>query len=191
MKKVINVSLGKRSFTIEDDAYNRLDAYLMHFRQKAGPSYQNNEVMEDIELRIAELFSESTSGGLSVVDLSLVERVVSQLGMPDGSAEPSGTRTAGNTSYAAFDAGSGEKAPKKFYRDSDSKMLGGVCGGMATYFDADPTLVRILFAVLIFSGLSVLVYFIFWIVTPLAETPAQKCELRGIPATAENMAKFS
>ena len=83
------------------------------------------------------------------------------------------------------------KTTKKFYRDSDNKMLGGVCGGLSAYFDVDPSLMRILFAALFLSGLSLLVYLVFWIATPKAVTPAQKCELRGLPVTAENLARFS
>lgn len=180
MKKTVNVGIGGVSFVLEEDAYARLNSYLGHFRAKLGTNV--NEVMDDLEQRIAELFSARVTGGQAVT-LEMVESVISQLGMPDGGKEP--------------ESGSGGSAPRteaphKLYRDIDTKAIGGVCSGLAMYFNIDPVLIRLIFvAIFLLGGSGLLVYLIFLIITPAARTPAEKCELRGIPATAENMSKFS
>ena len=83
MKQVVNVGIGGRSFILDEDAYDRLNAYLNAFRSRTGLGYQSREVMDDLEMRIAEIFSESLSSIREVVDIGLVERVIAQLGIPD------------------------------------------------------------------------------------------------------------
>lgn len=189
MKKVLNVGIGGRSFTIDEDAYQKLDAYLEKFRQKTQMGYQTKEVMDDLEMRIAELFSDSLTSKQEVVNMALVNKVISQLGMPDG--------TPGSSSDYDFrqdinDSYSYQRPVKKLYRDSDSKVIGGVCSGFAAYFDIDIMIIRVVFLIALFCGsLGFWIYVIFWIVAPLATTAAQKCEMRGLPVTAENMRKFS
>ena len=187
MKKVLNAGIGNVPFVIEEDAYQRLSSYLAHFRSKlkAEPGQlRPDEVMEDLEERIAELFSAGISSG-QVVTLEMVEKVIEQLGMPDGSSD-SDAKTSSSNSGAA-----GESAPHKLYRDPLNKAIGGVCSGLAAYFDIDVVLVRIIFAVVTLAyGSGALVYLIFWIICPTATTPVQQCELRGIVPSAENMAKF-
>ena len=189
MKKVTNACIGGRSFTLDEDAYGRLSAYLEHFRASLTvPELQKGEVMDEIEGRIAELFYQEVGDGSRVVSLSLVEKVISTLGMPDGSAET------GNNTGASFSTSSAEsgKAPKKLYRDKDEKRLGGVCSGLSWYFDVDVTLIRVLMLIALICGTAGFwVYVILWIAVPAADTPARKCEMRGIPATAENMARFA
>ena len=81
---------------------------------------------------------------------------------------------------------------KKFYRDPDNKTIGGVCSGLAAYLDIDVTLIRIIFLVALICGsLGFWVYVIFWIVAPMAKSASDKCEMRGLPITAENLKRFS
>lgn len=91
MKKVVNVSVGGRSFSLDEDAYARLLTYFDHFKARLDRDTQSakEEVMADLENRIAELFDQGTGGAsYRVVNLALVAKVVEQLGMPDGSKEP-------------------------------------------------------------------------------------------------------
>ena len=91
MKKVVNVSVGGRSFSLDEDAYARLLTYFDHFKARLDRDTQSakEEVMADLENRIAELFDQGTGGAsYRVVNLALVTKVVEQLGMPDGSKEP-------------------------------------------------------------------------------------------------------
>jgi phage shock protein PspC (stress-responsive transcriptional regulator) len=184
MKKVTNVSLGGRNFTLDDDAYNRLSGYLEHFRARLTVSEsQKAEVMDEIEGRIAELFYKEIGDSGRVVTLSMVEQVASTLGMPDGTAE-SGTSTTGPMPEG--------KSTRKLYRDPDDKKLAGICSGLSYFLDADVTLIRVLMLVaLIFGSAGFWIYIILWIAVPMADTPAKKCEMRGMSATAENMSRFT
>ena len=184
MKRVTNACVGGRNFTLNDDAYNRLDAYLRHFKAKLTvPESQKTEVMDDIESRISDLFYQEVGETSRVVTLELVEKVVSTLGMPDGSPE---------TGYTYSQAFSEDKVTKKLYRDVENKGVAGVCSGLAYYFDVDVTLIRIIMLVALLAGTSGFwIYVVLWIAVPKAMTPAQQCEMRGIPATAENMARFT
>lgn len=179
MKKVISAGIGGRSFTFNEDAYARLDSYLGLFRShlKDAPA---SEVMDDLESRIADLFYATVGDSGRVVDLEMVEKVISQLGMPDGSstnAEPEEQPV---------------KPMRKLYRDTEDVRIAGICSGLALYFGIDTALVRILMLVALIAGsVGFWLYIILWIAVPKAHTPAQKCELRGLAPTASNMAKFS
>ncbi|MBR6875878.1 MAG: PspC domain-containing protein [Bacteroidales bacterium] len=189
MKKVFNISLANRSFTLEEDAYNRLSEYLEHFRTRLAaasgvPYTQNAEVMEDLESRIAELFAQEVGTDGRVVKLELVERVTRQLGMPDGA--PEGINT--DSEPAAGSA----PGHKKIYRDYDNRRIAGVCAGLAIYLDIDVVLTRVLMLVALVAGLAGFwIYVICWIAIPKALTATQKCEMYGLPVTAENLARFA
>ena len=180
MKKVVNAGIGGRSFTVDEDAYARLDSYLILFKSHLS-SESSEEVMSDLESRIAELFAAEVGAGQRVVNLDLVERVVSQLGMPDGSPVP-----------GAEPVDSTEKKPRKLYRDTSDRRIAGVCAGLAAYFDVDVVLIRILMLVALVAGsIGFWLYVILWIAVPKATTAAEQCELRGLTPTAENLAKYS
>ena len=182
MKKVIETCVGNRNFSLDEDAYARLDEYLTHFRGRLSgtTAAQNNEIMSDLEDRIAELFTAETYGN-RVVSLAIVEKIIAQLGMPDGCAEPSGAAPSQE-----------QTTKKKIYRDMDNKSIAGVCSGLATYLDIDVVLVRVIMLVaLIAWSAGFWIYLILWIAVPKAVTPAQKCEMHGEPATTGNMMKYS
>ena len=190
MKKVLNISLANRSFTLEEDAYKRLNEYLEHFRARlvassGVPISQNAEVMEDLESRIAELFTQEVGTDGRVVGLDLVERVTRQLGMPDGKPEvPPADDASGKNPE--------EPVRKKIYRDDDNRRIAGVCAGLATYLDIDVVLARVLMLVALLAGTAGFwIYIICWIAIPKAVTATQKCEMYGLPVTAENLAKFA
>lgn len=196
MKEVMNIGIGGKSFVVETSAYEILRDYLELFSSKIKPG-ESSEVMEDIESRIAELCSENISAYKNVVTESIVVKIVTQLGLPNGeSYRPFQGASAGaatGAAGAAYGAGAEEqRVPKKLFRDSDDKMIGGVCSGLGFYLGADPVLVRVLFLIaLLFGTLGFWVYLIIWIVAPLAVNPVQKCEMRGLAPTAENLGKFS
>ena len=183
MKKTINAGIGKRNFVMDEDAYARLDSFLNHFRARINAG-DRQDVMEELESRIADLFTAEVGNSNAVVDINLVNRVIAEIGMPDGNDE---FNTA-NTAYTQPES----KPRKKLYRNPDDKLLGGVCSGLAAYFDTDVVLIRILFvALLICASAGFWAYLIVWIVTPSAKTAVEKCELRGLAPTMENLSKFS
>lgn len=210
MKKVVNVSVGGRSFSLDEDAYARLLTYFDHFKARLDRDTQSakEEVMADLENRIAELFDQGTGGAsYRVVNLALVTKVVEQLGMPDGSMEhETGASSQGqNQESGTYDeyprSGSGVDftyngaqgtSRRRLFRDLDNKTIGGVCAGLAAFLNVDLTIVRIVsLLTLLLWGTGFLVYLVLWIVVPVAKTPADKCMMRGLEPTAENMARFS
>ena len=191
MKKVIDASVGGRAFTLEEDAYKRLAQYLEHFRARLSPS-QVKEVMEDIESRIAELFFAEVGAGGRVVTLSMVEKVCATLGMPDGAPEGGERQQQQNRDEFAQAPSWEKRRTRKLYRDVDDKALGGVCSGLAHYFDIDVTIVRlILLLFILFGSAGLWIYLVLWIVIPGAYTSAQKCEMNGMEPNAANMGKFT
>ena len=121
--------------------------------------------MEDIETRIADLFQETLSSRIQVVNLDAVRHAIAILGSAKEFGEPIRQTTPDSV---------GEQQPpsptvkNRFYRSRYDRMLGGVCGGIARYYDLDPLLVRIITLVLgVFTGLAILPYIILWIVAPM------------------------
>jgi len=184
MKKTLNIGIGGKSFIIDEDAYDRLKQYLDTFRARLTDE-QGSEVMDEMEARIAELLLSELGSSQQTVSLAMVNQITAKLGMPDGKPE-----FENNEEY--YKEEQNMNPVKKLYLDVDNRKLGGVCSGLAAYFDIDVTLVRILFLALLFGGgFGFWLYIIIWIVAPKALTPAQKCENRGWETSAENLAKFT
>ena len=85
----------------------------------------------------------------------------------------------------------GDNPSKKLFRDPDDKKIAGVCSGLAIFFNLDVVLIRTIFLItFIFGSTGLWVYLVIWIAVPLAKTAREKCQLRGIPPTPENLARF-
>ena len=189
MKKTVTVNLGGTVFHIDEDAYQLLDKYLanlrIHFRREEG----SDEIMNDFEMRIGELFNERIRLGYEVISIEQVEEVIRRMGKPEEifdeeqrepEAEPSRPRSEMKT----------EPVKKRLMRDPDNRVLGGVAGGIAAYMGWDPTAVRIVFILLLFFyGIMIPLYFLLWIIVPLARTATEKLEMRGESVTIENIGK--
>lgn len=197
MKKVMNASIGGAGFLLDEDAFLRLQAYLQAFRERLATGsgqvgYQAGEVMDDLEARIAELFRSEVGVSSRVVDLELTNKVIAQLGMPDGGSFTDGAGSAKQEGKGPRPFWEKGELPRKLYRDPYDRMIAGVCSGLAQYFGLDTALIRVLMVVLLVTGTAGFwIYIILWIIAPKAETAAQQCEMRGLPVTAENMARFS
>ena len=197
MKKTINVAIGGCSFTIDEDAYNTLSDYLERFKGAMGTSSSSNEVMDELEGRIADLLK-SKMTGREVVNHSMVQDVISQLGYPQGyrkaesqSDGAAGTQGSAESGYH-YSGTDGERPARKLFRDPDGKRLAGVCSGLALFLGVDVTLIRVIFLVAFICGSAGLwIYLVIWIAAPEARTAAEKCELRGLPANAENIRRFT
>ncbi len=185
MKKTINAAIGGCSFTIDEDAYNALNEYLERFKSALDNSSVSSNVMDELEVRIADLLK-GKLGGRQVVDLTIAQSVIGQLGYPEGYRQPS------EEPVNEGDGQYNETAVKKLFRDPDDKKIAGICSGLAHFFGLDVTLIRIIFLVGLFcvTG-SFWIYLVIWIAAPEARTAAEKCEMRGIPANAENIRRFT
>jgi phage shock protein PspC (stress-responsive transcriptional regulator) len=181
MKKTVNVAIGGCSFIIDEDAYNVMSEYLENFKSALDGSAANNDVMDELESRIADLLKQNLAGR-EVVNLKMVEEIIGQIGYPEGYK----TENENNSNNENM------SAPKKLFRDTDDKKIGGVCSGLALFLGIDVVFIRIIFLIaLLFVGGGFWAYVIFWIVAPEARTAVEKCEMRGIPPTAENIRRFT
>ncbi len=184
MKKTIKINLSGFIFNLDDDAYDKLNAYLEtiinHFRDREG----GKEIVEDIESRIAEIFQEMTGEKKEVITLEDVNEVIRIMGEPEELINEDDFEEDQKRVYYTT------RERKRLYRDPDNAIFGGVCGGLGAYMNIDPVVFRVLFVILtLATGLFGLLYIILWITVPKAETAAQKLEMRGERVTISNIEK--
>ena len=193
MKKVISVNVGGICFSMEIDAYEILKDYLEDFETSLEKN-DAKEIMEDVEIRIAEIFQETIKSTERVVNENLVNKAIAILGKPEKDENATENQKPRNDNSFSQLRDKVEKAisnrKRRFYRDPDGKKIAGICSGIAEYFDIDVTIVRIITLIAILAGITVLVYIVIWIVTPEALSSVQKLELRGLPITSENLKKY-
>lgn len=186
MKKTFTINISGSVFHIEEDAYEKLRDYLQMLTGHFGSDADGREILQDIEARIAELFSKKMEAeGKDVILEFWVEEVMARMGKPEDFIEEE--EEAEET--AAQPAESSVK--RRMYRDPDHRVLGGVCSGMGAYFNIDPVVLRIIFFILfwISAGIALLVYIMLWIAVPKAKTTAQRLEMQGREATVSNIEK--
>jgi phage shock protein PspC (stress-responsive transcriptional regulator) len=186
MKKTFSVNLGNRVYNIDDDAYVRLKGYLDRIESYFSDDKEREDIINDIEMRLSELFSERLNTNRQVITLGDVEDAIRIMGDPQ---EIGGKARADKEPYYAYqDKHSGRR---RLYRDPDGRVFGGVCGGLGAYLDIDPVILRVLLCILFFIfGIGLLVYLIMWIIVPEARTTAEKLEMRGDSVNASNIGNF-
>ncbi len=186
MNKTLNINLGGIAFIIDEDAYKYLDEYLtaIHNHFKNAEGYE--EITNDIEARMGELFLDQLHGRtiINTKDVQSAKDIM-------GSLEDFGAEPAGNTTGTSYTYHSSYKTGRRMFRDTDDKILGGVCSGLAAYFGInDPLWIRIIFALLFFTfGTGFLLYLLLWIIVPKAVTTTDKLAMRGESINVSNIAK--
>lgn len=178
MKKIININLSGRVIPIEDSAYERLQHYIESLRRYFAHEEGRDEIINDIESRIAELMNEKIRKGAQTVTDADISEIIASMGTiedfeavekeNDARTNTGATESASQQSSSSSDYSQSGKKRNRLYRDSGDKMIGGVCSGIAYYLNIDPAIVRILFAIITFGGfgLGFLAYIIMWIVLP-------------------------
>lgn len=190
MKKTLTINLGGTVFHIDEDAYQLLDKYLsnlrIHFKQEEG----SDEIMNDFEMRISELFSERIRLGYEVITIVEVENVIKRMGKPEELFDTDETESKSEQSHNATTKEK-QTIHRRLFRNPDDRMIGGVASGLAAYFGWDSTAIRIALILLIVltKGVTIPVYIILWIVIPEARTAAQKLQMHGKSVTIENIGK--
>lgn len=163
MKKVININFQGRIIPIEEPAYDILKQYIESLRRYFSGEEGRDEIINDIESRIAELFSARLDAGAPCIVDEDVLSIISTIGRPEDFEQENGTeQTAAQPGTNPYNAP--DTARAKFYRNADDKILGGVCSGLANYLKTDPVLIRILFVFLI-APLFWL-YILLWLIVP-------------------------
>lgn len=187
MQRIIQITIGGQVIPIEERAYDELNKYITSLEIQFTGEAGRDEIIQDIETRIAELFSARLQGGAQAIISTDVQKVIETLGQPNQlDEEPS---QAGRTTYQQY-----TPAPlvrRRLYRNPHDKWVGGVCSGIASYFDIDPVLVRLILLVAILTfGIGILAYIIAWAIIPEARTPQEMYYMTGVqPMDFQTMKK--
>lgn len=181
MKKAVNISIGQMLFTIEEDAYAKLDDYLKSIRQHFAYTQDHEEIIGDIENRIMEQFVEFKK---KIITIKEVETVIASMGTVEDFEHEEGV-----PAMEAEINEEGRPMRRKLYRNPEDKVVAGVCSGLAAYFNLDAVWIRILFLILIVGsyGFGIILYILMVILIPEAKTASQKLEMEGVPVTLETM----
>lgn len=180
MKKTITVHIANFIFNIEEEAYQLLQNYLVKISSQFSNEEEREEIMQDIEGRIAELFREKLTLQKEVVVEQDVFEMIEIMGSPEeyiveGGEEP----TSESSKDSSTESKSGFKG-RQIYRDSENSVLGGVCSGLGAYFGIDPVAFRVLFILFtIMGGSGILIYLILYFAIPEAKTIAEKLRMKG------------
>ncbi len=176
MKKIININLSGRVIPIEDSAYESLQRYIESLRRYFANEEGRDEIINDIESRIAELMNDKVRRGAGAVTDADIEEIIASMGRVEDfektDAEEKAFSASGQPYGAYTQAQSEQRKPKgRLYRDGSDKFLGGVCAGIANYMNVDPAIVRLIFAIITFGGFGtgIIIYLALWIILPVKD----------------------
>ena len=203
MKKNITINLCGRLFQIDEDAYEMLQHYTESLRASFGKEEGGEEIADDIEERIAELFDELKQNGVEAITIDHVKDIITRIGEPEQltnddsgewkeeSGKNSGHRYDSFRSAAegVYDNVRARTSGKRLYRNPNDRMIAGVMSGLAAYTNTDVTWWRlgIVLSVLIY-GFGILAYIVLAIVLPSAKTPEEQLQMQGREVTPQNLA---
>lgn len=172
MKKTFSININGLLFNIDDDAFERLNDYLKNLKKHFKSTEGGEDIVNDIEARIAELLKSRTKDAQQIISLNDIHFVIETLGQPFEMDEEN--------------AGTGSKkthtkhTKKRIFRDPDNQFIAGVSSGLGAYFSIDPIIVRLLFVVFTFiGGVGAIAYLTIWLLAPIASTTSEKLEMEG------------
>ena len=222
MKKNISINLFGTLYNIDEDAYNLLENYLKSMQRYFGRREGSEEVADDIERRVAELLARKQRAGMTAVDINVVKEIIDTIGSAEDIAGDGGNksenafasynkqesagqeanfkedfkqfaRDAERFTRDTYDKGREHVRTHRYYRCADDKVLGGVCSGLATYFNAgEPVIWRLGAIALTLLGIGLplpIIYIVMWLVTPAALTPEDRLRQQGKDVTPDNLAQ--
>jgi phage shock protein PspC (stress-responsive transcriptional regulator) len=174
MKKIITINLSGRVLQIEEPAYEQLQQYIASLRAYFSKEESREEIINDIEGRIAEQFFVLIQRGTPCITEEHLQEIIAAMGKPEELADAEileSTTTSQNGSSFKQTASNSSTIKREFFRDANTKVLGGVAGGIANFIGIDPVIIRVLFVLLSFSsfGLVALGYILLWIFVPAKE----------------------
>lgn len=185
MNKTVNINLANVLFHIDEGAYNKMRLYLESIKRSFANTPGSDEILADIEARIAELFHDKLENERQVITQKEVDEVIAIMGQPEDymvdedifEDEPKSSRS------------EERRRVKKLYRDTELKYVAGVSSGLAHYVGIDPIWVRLLWVVLTVGsgGGFILLYGLLWILIPEAATTSQKLDMRGEDINISNI----
>jgi len=175
MKKTFTINISGSVFHIDEDAFEKLQRYLQMLNRHFGTAVEGQEILQDIEARIAELLIDRTTNKVEVVTDQMVDEVIARMGKAEDFMESEDQETSAKAGATTGAMPSDQPIRRRLYRD----------------FNIDMVILRVIFVVVFFLGVgsSLLLYIILWIVVPKAKTTAQRLEMRGKEATISNIEK--
>ena len=179
MNKTVDISLAGILFHLDETAYYKLKKYLKAVRRSIQQTEDVDEVMHEIEARIAELLMQKQQNPQQVINEKNIDEVIAVLGQPEDFEEDIQPETGQNSN----------RSKKALFRDMDSSMIAGIAAGLGHYIGFDITLMRLIFIVLLFAthGTFILIYLLLWIVVPKAKTASDKLRMKGESANLDNI----
>ena len=203
MKKNITINLCGRLFQIDEDAYEMLQHYTESLRASFGKEEGGEEIADDIEERIAELFDELKQNGIEAITIDHVKDIITRIGEPEQltnddsgewkeeSGKNSGHRYDSFRSAAegVYDNVRARTSGKRLYRNPNDRMIAGVMSGLAAYTNTDVTWWRLgIVLSVLFYGFGIIAYIVLAIVLPEANTPEERLQMEGKEVTPQNLA---
>lgn len=176
MNEIKHIHLGRQQFTVAVDAHKELREYLEAIKRQVGEN--GADVVDEVELRMAELLTERGVTPDKVVLPADVTFLKQQLGAPRDFKDDDEAAEAQNEA----------DTPRRLFRDTDNAMVAGVAAGLAKYLGIDALIVRIVFVALVFaSGGGILIYILLWLLVPEAKTTSERLSMQGKSATVDNL----
>ena len=187
MNKTVNINLGGMFFHIDEDAYQKMTRYFDAIKRSLSNSNGQDEIIKDIEMRIAELITEKHTSDKQVINIKELDEVIAVMGQPEDYRIDNDENDKSNTMYTNPTV----RKSKKLYRDREKGMIGGVASGLGYYFGIDTVWLRIALIILVFAGFGsgIIAYIVLWIIVPEAVTTSEKLEMHGEPITISNIEK--
>lgn len=183
MKKTFNINLGGFVFYIDEDAFARLEQYQISLKNKFSNEEEQDEIIQDIEYRMAEIFKEKLKASkIESISLDMVKEAIGQLGEADEIDDSSEEQQ--NTSQK-------QNYKRKLFRDPNDKILGGVISGFCHFIGFDhPVLMRLAYFFLTIASIGfpgIIIYIILYLIVPEAKTTTDKLQMKGEMPTLENI----
>src|SRR5690606_676247 len=189
MNKTVNINLAGTSFHIDEDAFGKLSRYLDAIRKSLKGTHGSEEIMQDIEARIGELFSEKVESPTQVITLNMLDQVIAVMGQPEDYEVDDE-----NVEYVPYAANTHSKSlanasHKQLYRAGDDKYIAGVSSGIGHYIGVDAIWIRLMWILLVVAGMGspIVIYILLWILVPPALTTSDKLRMTGEPVNISNI----
>ncbi|HEV3272564.1 MAG TPA: PspC domain-containing protein [Candidatus Methylacidiphilales bacterium] len=167
----MTINMQGAVFEMEEEVWEKLKTYMESIKRSIGTAGNGYEISVDIENRLAEMLNERIGSAKRKLTIEDIDHVISSMGQPRDFVE---------TEDLPAENSLNENPPRKrLVRDPDDKILGGVCSGIAAYFNIDPIFIRVLVAIaVLFSGAGIILYVVFWMIVPEGGTTKTKEELQ-------------
>ncbi len=183
MKKTISVNIKGINFNIEEDAYEQLQNYLERLERTLINEEGSQEIIEDVELRIAEVCSSLITDNKTVIELEDIQRILENLGNPEDYLDDESEQN-NNKTYQSTE----NSNEKRLFRDTENAAIAGVCMGISNYFNIDVVIIRAIFVVFfLFAGFGFPLYLILWLIVPPTKNTIDRLRMKGRPITVETV----